>query len=111
MLAGAEFHPPPPGPWTATLDLAEALVRRGMPFRQAHHAVGRLVASLLGSGRTPSDATKADLDAADPGFEPGDLDLLDPATSLARRQTPGSGTTKSVRDQVEKIRSEVRGPK
>jgi argininosuccinate lyase len=109
MLAGAEFHPPPPGPWTATLDLAEALVKRGMPFRQAHQAVGRLVASLMGSRRTPADATQADLDAAGPGFEPGDLDLLDPATSLARRQTPGSGTPESVSDQVEKIRREVRG--
>lgn len=109
MLAGAEFHPPPPGPWTATLDLAEALVKRGMPFRQAHEAVGKLVASLVAGGRTPSAATPADLDAADPGFEPGDLDLLDPATSLARRQTPGSGTPDSVRDQIGKIRSAVRG--
>jgi argininosuccinate lyase len=109
MLAGAEFHPPPPGPWTATLDLAEALVKRGMPFRQAHQAVGRLVASLVGSGRTPSDATQADLDAADPSFEPGDLALLDPTKSLGRRATPGSGTPDSVRDQVAKIRLEVRG--
>jgi argininosuccinate lyase len=109
MLAAAEFHPPPPGPWTSTLDLAEALVKRGMPFRQAHHAVGRLVASLVGSGRTPADATQADLEAADPGFEPGDLDLLDPSKSLARRQTPGSGTPESVRDQIAKIRLEVGG--
>ncbi|HKY48030.1 MAG TPA: argininosuccinate lyase [Acidimicrobiia bacterium] len=109
MLAGAEFHPPPPGPWTATLDLAEALVKRGMPFRQAHRAVGKLVASLVGTGRSPSQATQADLDAADPGFDPGDLDLLDPATSLARRRTPGSGTPDSVLNQIEKIRSEVRG--
>ena len=104
LLGGAEFHPPPPGPWTSTLDLAEALVKRGMPFRQAHHAVGRLVGALMGSGRTPADATQADLEAADPGFEPGDLDLLDPSKSLARRATPGSGTPESVKEQVEKIR-------
>ena len=115
MLEGAEFHPPSPGPWTATLDLAEALVMRGMPFRQAHQAVGRLVASLLGSARTPADARQADLDAAGPGFEAGDLHLLDPATSLARRATPGSGTPESVRDQIEKIRRTLdrpsRGPR
>jgi argininosuccinate lyase len=110
MLAGATFEPPPPGPWTATLDLAEALVKRGMPFRQAHQAVGRLVGSLMASARTPADATHADLDAADPGFEPGDLDLLDPVTSLARRQTPGSGTPGSVLTQVEKIRRMLKGP-
>jgi argininosuccinate lyase len=109
MLDGAQFHPPPPGPWTSTLDLAEALVKRGMPFRQAHHAVGRLVAALVGSGRTPADTTQADLEAADSSFEPADLDLLDPSTSLTRRATPGAGTPTSVRDQVEKIRREVRG--
>jgi argininosuccinate lyase len=80
-----------------------------MPFRRAHQAVGRLVASLVGSGRTPPDATQADLDAADPSFEPGDLALLDPTKSLGRRATPGSGTPDSVKDQVAKIRLEVRG--
>ena len=104
LLGGAEFHPPPPGPWTSTLDLAEVLVQRGVPFRQAHGAVGRLVATLVGSGRTPVDATPDDLAAADPRFEPADLELLNPGTSLSRRRTPGSGTPDSVREQVEKIR-------
>ena len=49
--------------------------------------------------------------AADPGFEAGDLELLDPSTSLARRQTPGAGTPDSVRVQIAKIRSQVRGLK
>jgi argininosuccinate lyase len=111
LLAGAEFHPPAPGPWSSTLDLAEALVKRGMPFRRAHHAVGRLVTALMGSGRTPADATQADLLAADPGFQPGDLDLLDPSKSLARRATPGSGTPESVKEQVAKIRFELRASK
>lgn len=104
LLSGAEFHPPPPGPWTATLDLAEALVERGVPFRQAHHAVGRLVAALILDGRTPGEATPEDLAVIDPRFEAADLELLNPQTSLSRRRTPGSGTSDSVRDQVEKIR-------
>lgn len=110
MLATAAFHPPAPGPWTLTLDLAEALVERGVPFRQAHQAVGRLVAALTESGRTPVDATAEDLASADPRFEESDLETLDPTTSLARRNTPGSGTPESVRQQIEKIRFEVRGP-
>ena len=104
MLAGAEFHPPAPGPFTATLDLAEALVGRGVPFRQAHRAVGRLVAALVESGRTPKDATEEDLARADPRFRADDLDLLDPSTSLSRRATPGSGTPASVTDQIARIR-------
>ncbi len=104
LLGSAEFHPPPPGPWTATLDLAEALVKRGMPFRQAHQVVGRLVAILVRSGRTPGEATPDDLAAIDPRFEAADLELLNPETSLARRRTPGSGTPDSVHNQVEGIR-------
>lgn len=104
MLAIAEFHPPLPGPFTSTLDLAEALVIRGVPFRQAHQAVGRLVAALVKSDRTPGDATPEDLAAADPRFEPADVKLLNPETSLSRRRTPGSGTPESVHDQIAKLR-------
>jgi argininosuccinate lyase len=107
VLVSAEFHPPAPGPWTATLDLAEALVERGVPFRQAHQAVGRLVAGLVATGRTPADATAADLADADPRFLESDLGKLDPMTSLARRQTPGSGTPLSISAQIEKIRAVV----
>ena len=107
VLVSAEFHPPAPGPWTATLDLAEALVERGVPFRQAHEAVGRLVAALVAAGRTPADATVADLAEADPRFVGSDLAKLDPMTSLGRRQTPGSGTADSVRQQIEKVRTLV----
>lgn len=107
VLVSAEFHPPAPGPWTATLDLAEALVERGMPFRQAHQVVGRLVAGLIAAGRTPGDVTMADLADADPRFVESDLGKLDPMTSLARRKTPGSGTPLSISDQIEKIRAIV----
>ena len=109
VVVSAEFHPPAPGPWTATLDLAEALVERGVPFRQAHHAVGRLVSELVDTGRSPAEATAHDLAKADPRFVESDLERLDPMTSLGRRKTPGSGTPESVREQIEKIRAVVEG--
>jgi argininosuccinate lyase len=87
--------------------LAEALVERGMPFRQAHQVVGRLVAGLIAAGRSPGDVTMADLADADPRFVESDLGKLDPMTSLARRKTPGSGTPLSISDQIEKIRAIV----
>ncbi|MGI9584646.1 MAG: argininosuccinate lyase, partial [Acidimicrobiia bacterium] len=55
MLASARFNPPEPSDMVAALDLAEALVRRGVPFREAHHVVGALVASLVASGDSLSD--------------------------------------------------------
>ena len=104
MLRGIRFSPPGPGPDTTALDLAETLVGRGMPFREAHSVVGRLVRSLEADGRSLGEATAGDLTDVDARFEPEDLRLLDPAESIRRRSTSGSGSPESVRDQVETIR-------
>lgn len=104
MLSSAEFHPPPPSAWTTALDLAEALVRRSVPFREAHAAVGRLVARLVRSGRDLSEATAADLAAADDRFERADLELVDPEASVRRRETSGGGSFASVREQITALR-------
>ncbi len=104
MLESARFHPKEPSGWVVALDLAEALVRRGMPFRAAHHAVGRLVAALLESGREMADATTADLVAADPAFEASDLELLSVEASVDARITGGGGSVDSVMRQIEAMR-------
>lgn len=105
LLGSAEFHPPPPSPWVTALDLAEALVERGTPFRQAHQAVGLLVAHLIDDGRTLNEATVDDLLATDGAFEASDLERVDPADSVRRRKTPGGGSTESVHAQIEKLRT------
>lgn len=110
MLAHAEFHPPAPSSWTTALDLAEALVRRGVPFREAHSAVGRLVSALVGSGRDLAAATPDDLAAVDARFQPDDVNLTDPAVSVARRLSPGGGSPDSVRSQVQALREALARP-
>jgi argininosuccinate lyase len=107
LLAGTEFSPPPPSSWTTALDLAEALVLRGVPFRQAHAAVGRLVATLVTEGRDLAQADVGDLAIADAAFEPGDLALVDPAESVRRRRSPGGGSPSSVHAQVGSLRVEI----
>lgn len=107
LLVGAEFHPPEPSSWVCALDLAEALVTRGVPFREAHHAVGRLVASLVEDGRTLAEATSSDLADADQRFEAADLDLVDPVASVRRRVSPGGGSFASVTTQLEELRRRV----
>ena len=107
LLAGIEFSPGRPGAATAALDLAEALVGRGVPFREAHTVVGALVRHLEDDGRSLDEATPEDLASADPRFDAADVALLDPAASVERRATEGSGSPQSVRDQVAAIRSSV----
>ncbi len=104
LLVGLDFDPPPPLAQTVALDLAEALVRRGVPFREAHETVGRLVGRLEVAGRVLSEATQDELFEADERFQTGDLELLDPMRSVSKRATTGSGSPDSVREQIKEIR-------
>ncbi len=104
LLETADFHPPEPSSWVTALDLAEVLVARGVPFRAAHGAVGRLVSSLVAAGRTLDEATPADLAAADPRFAPDDVEVVDVRRSVDRRRTEGGGSVESVHRQAEALR-------
>ena len=89
-------------PYAAATDIAEWLVARGMPFRQAHAVVGELVRrSLTGEGPL------ADLVAADDRLGPGAASLLEPGASAARRTTPGAGGPQAVATQMERFRRRV----
>ena len=109
MVGHLEFHIPAPGVETTALDLAEVLVLRGVPFREAHETVGRLVLHLEQAGRDFGSATSDDLSAVDTRFEGSDVDLLDPSQSAARRATAGAGSPTSVDDQIEGLRQAWEG--
>lgn len=100
MVGTASFHAPPPDVWVYALDLAEVLVSRGVPFRQAHHIVGGLVSDLVAAGRTFDDLTAEELVSANVLFVTDDLARLDPAVSVANRLTPGGGSMASVQSQI-----------
>lgn len=105
LVPNAEFAATDPVVETAALDLAESLVLRGVPFREAHRAVGRLLLALEGEGRRLDGATGEDLALAHPGFTVDDLSLLDPASSVRRRSSRGGGSPESVRSQIADLRS------
>jgi argininosuccinate lyase len=100
VVADTTFHPPPPGPWVGSLDLTEVLVRRGVPFRVAHAAVGRLVAALVAEERTFAEATPSDLGTASDLFEGSDLEVL---ASPPDRHGPGFGPDGSITAQLEAL--------
>jgi argininosuccinate lyase len=104
MVETAWFHPPDPSPWVTALDLAEVLVQRGVPFREAHEAVGGLVAALNNAGRSFADVSAGELEAAHPQLVPEDMDRLSPRGSVDARATPGGGSPSSVARQIERLR-------
>ncbi|MBT8212592.1 MAG: argininosuccinate lyase, partial [Acidimicrobiia bacterium] len=106
MMESLVATPQDVSPWVTALDLAEALVSRGVPFREAHHVVGALVLRLTDEGRTFADLTESDLTDTDPRFEPGDVEVArSPATSISRRTVPGAGSWGSVEHQLAALES------
>ena len=86
-------------PYLAATDLAEYLVRQGMPFRGAHAIVGDLVRrSLEGEG------SLAELVAADPQLGDEAAALLAPGAAVANRVTPGGGGPVSLDAQLVAVR-------
>jgi argininosuccinate lyase len=88
-------------------DLAEALVSRGVPFRDAHETVGELVADLEGRGLGLADATEEDLRRHHPHFEASDLDASDPAASVRARRSHGGPAPERVDEQIRQLRSKL----
>jgi argininosuccinate lyase len=66
------------------IDIAEELVGKGVPFRQAHERVGKMVGEAVATHRSLRD-----LVAESPDFERF-LGLFEPGVALARRRSPGA---------------------
>jgi argininosuccinate lyase len=79
----------------AATDLAEHLVRSGMPFREAHAVVGALVRRYLAG-----EASFASLVAADERLGPEAAALVQPGVPVARRTTPGGAGPEPVAVQL-----------
>ncbi len=91
-------------PYAAATDLAEWLVARGMPFRDAHAVVGEKVRRALAG-----DGSLAELVTDDPQLGPEAAALLEPGVSVTRRTTRGGGSPAAVADQLERFRSLLDG--
>jgi len=81
-------------------DLADHLATRGVPFREAHEIVGRIVRERLASGKDLGGMSIADLRAYDIRFEADALEVLIPERSLASRASPGGTAPDRVRKAI-----------
>ncbi|WP_373355058.1 argininosuccinate lyase [Pseudoroseicyclus sp. CXY001] len=89
---------------TAT-DLADWLVRElGLPFRDAHHVTGALVAKAEGKGCDLPELTLEDMQEAHAGITAGIFDVLGVENSVASRKIYGGTAPDQVRAQVARWR-------
>ena len=81
-------------------DLADYLVRHGLPFRQAHHAVGALVALAERLGKPLDQLTLAELQSVEKKLGPDARGVFDLEQAMARRRLPGAPGTREVAKQL-----------
>ena len=89
-------------------DLAEALVGRGVPFREAHEATGKLVATLEAAGMGLAEATPEMLRDHHHLFDGSDRSFAEPRRGLEARSGPGATAPERVREQAEALRARSR---
>ena len=81
-------------------DLAEELVKNGMPFRTAHHRVGALVKWCAENDCTLDSLTLSEMRITIPEAVETCLELFSPQQSVAKRKITGATAPCEVRRQI-----------
>jgi argininosuccinate lyase len=88
-------------------DLADYLVRKGRPFRHAHHAVGAVVALAEKSGKPLNQLTLAELQSVDKTFGRDALGVFDLQRAMRKRNITGAPGAKEVAKQLARWRGQL----
>jgi len=89
---------------TAT-DLADYLVRKGLPFRDAHEAVAKIVRLAQDSNKGLSELNIAELKAVNPSIEKDVFEVLTLKGSLNARSTLGGTSPVQIRLQIDRLKN------
>ncbi len=81
-------------------DLADYLVKKGLPFRQAHEVSGKLVHYSIGRGVYLKDLTLDEFQKFSPLFDADIHDAIKPETCVAARNSQGGTSYKQVDAQI-----------
>ncbi|MDT0303274.1 argininosuccinate lyase [Streptomonospora wellingtoniae] len=98
-----------PQGFSLATDIAEWLVRKRVPFREAHEIAGACVRVCEERGVDLPDLTDADLAGISPHLDPGVREVLTVAGSLASRSAKGGTAPVRVAEQLERLRSRIAG--
>ena len=91
---------------TAT-DVADYLVEKGVPFREAHRITGEIVSSLVSEGGTFEDMSSEDFRKFSDAFGPDIVSVIRPESSVDRRRSYGGTARKNVKTMLEDAHARV----
>jgi argininosuccinate lyase len=90
-------------------ELADYLVRKGIPFRQSHHLAGQAVAKAEAIGVSLQNLDLAEYEAIHPAFAEDLYGVLDFQQAVAARDAEGGTAPAAVRVQIERARALLTG--
>jgi argininosuccinate lyase len=93
----------------AATDVADLLVRRGVPFRQSHGVVAGLVREALERGRSLSELTREDLERHSPELDDEFFTVLEQRSWLESKVSEGGTALDRVREQLAHARAALDG--
>ncbi|MGB9873408.1 MAG: argininosuccinate lyase [Hydrogenobacter sp.] len=102
----ADRTTPPFGDLMSATDIANYLVMKGIPFREAHRVVGNLIAYVISQGKSLADLSIKELKDFSPLFEEDVFELLDPRVVADRRKTYGGTSKQEILRQIEVAKRE-----
>lgn len=88
-------------------DLADYLVRKGLPFRQAHEVVGKMVLFALQERKELRDLTLEEMRNFFRQMKEDVYEWLDPASCVQRREIPGGTGPQRVQERIQEARKEL----
>jgi argininosuccinate lyase len=93
------------GGFALATELADFLAADGVPFREAHHAVGRLIKRCEELESSLEDLPREELEAAHPALAGLPETLLSPHGSVRNKRSAGSTSPASVDEQLGEARA------
>jgi argininosuccinate lyase len=91
-------------PMLLATDLADYLVKKGVPFRQAHELVGKAVAEAIAT-KTPLN--QLDLTQISPHYGNDTAEIFQLARALKARTNPGCPNPDIVREQISRWKQQL----
>jgi len=86
-------------------DLAEYLVRKGVPFRETHHIAGAAVRTAEERNTTMNNLSLSDFKELHPAFEEDVTKVWDFERSVENRSSLGGTSQATVMEQIEKLKA------
>ena len=91
--------------FTNATDLADYLVMKGLPFRDAHHVSGSLVGKCVRENRALTDLSLDELRTAHPSFEEDVYEAISLEACVERRKLRGGPAPEAVKNSIERAKA------